>query len=113
MDEAVEGGEERDAVVDRPRVGLRVREQTAPLELHAQRPETLVGAGASCGRGRHGLGLRIDALGEIPQPVGPVSAGDRDHAALVQELEHPHQLSARPPPDGSLVEPFVRVLELA
>ena len=46
---------------------------------------------------RRHLDLGIDPLGEVPQPLAPGAAGDRDLAAQQQQLEHlRHVLGVRP-----------------
>ena len=90
----------------RPRVGVRVREPAGPCSSFTPSDaETLLGEGALCFGGRHGLRLRIPRSARSHSRWVPRRPATAITAAQVQELQHPRQLGARPPPDVSLVAP--------
>ena len=63
-------------------------EQAPLLEPHALRAEALLVEGMpSLGLG-HGIAGRVDALGEIPEPLPPAPSGDGDLAPQVQDRQH-------------------------
>src|SRR5204863_1043567 len=83
-----------------------------PLQPNAERTEPLLGEQPLRLAQRHRLGLRPAALGEIPQPLAAVPAGDGDVPAAAQQLEHLRHLTA-PPPAMLAAASRRAVLELA
>src|SRR5439155_19826668 len=77
--------------------GLWVDDPFTFLVADAQRTKALLREQALGLAQRDCLCLGVPALGEIPEPLFPAPADDRDHPASVQELEHQRHLAASPP----------------
>ena len=88
VDQPVERGEERDALPDVPSVQVRMRVPYAPYEAHARGAKSLLLEESLGLAQRHGLGLRVPAVGEIPEPLAAAPADDRNLRPAVQDLEH-------------------------
>ena len=89
-----------------------MRDPFAALETHAERAEATGGQLALGLAPGQLLGLREDALGEVPEALLADAAGDRDLAARGHDLEHqPHLAGA--PPAVTLARRHQVVLEVA
>ncbi len=78
-------------------LGLRMRDEPAALEPHAERAEALLLVQPPRLRDRQRLGLGIPALGEIPEALLAAPPDDGHLAARGEELEHQAHLPLAPP----------------
>jgi hypothetical protein len=79
-------------------------------EPHAERAEALLLEGAISLAQRQRLGLRVPALGEVPEPLAAAAPDNRDLPVDVQRLEHQPDVALAVP---AVVDSRVRpVLEL-
>src|SRR5439155_15810120 len=98
VDEAVERGEERDAIRDGAVSGLRMCLPAVAGPPYPHRsPQTVLEQPFRLTQ-RERLGLRIPALGEVPQPLATPAADDGDLAVDVKRLEHAAHVPAPVPP---------------
>ena len=88
VDEAVEGGEERDSVGNGSVIRIGMSLPALLGQSHPQRAEALLGTLLLRLAQRHRLDLGIPALGEVPQPLTVPPADDRDETAAVEDVEH-------------------------
>src|SRR4051812_11292826 len=101
VDQAVERRQEGDARSRYRAVGgVGVREEPSPAQLDAQRPEPLVLEPALRLRPRDSLGLRVPALGEVPETLPAPAPDDGNLAYGVQHAQHQPHLALAPPAVG-------------
>jgi len=97
VDQAVEGREERDAVGHRTVGRVGVCFPPGLRQADAERAEASIGEEPIRLADGHPLGLRIPALGEVPDPLLPPSPHDCDLAVRGEDLEHQPHLPGAPP----------------